>query len=302
MEFNKDYIRTQSGTLISALTGRRYSDGQEAQLIKDNERITTAANLRAQAAGEPNPTPRQIRTGEFGDSRSVTMRVADAIAAKNPRSATNPYSAALQLNLAKQANANFQSPELVADAERLKAKEAEYETRRQKLATIPHTEPAPVDDLRTAADALRSAPKQVGEGDWRKAAADAIDRKADERDAEQRAADTEQARLNNDFVKKTFLCANAQLRELEGRGDVEQAWINEARQHVADLMENKLDPAEFWAVHQPQHVERMTAVMGKHKADISRKQAELDAYEEQAREGTVAPPAEPPAPAPEAAP
>ena len=296
MEFNKDYIRTQSGNLISALTGRRYSAGEESRLIADNERITSAANLRAQAAGESNPTPRQIRTGEFGDSRSVTMRVADDVAAKNPRSEINPYSAALALNKAKQASANFQSPELVADAERLKTKEAEYETRRQKLASIPHTEPTPDDDLRTAADVLRSAPKQVGEGDWRKAAADAIDRKAEQRDAEQRAADAEQARLNDDFVKKTFLCANAQLRELELRGDVEQRWVNEARQAVADLMENRLDPAEFWAVHQPQHVERMTAIMGKHKAEISRRQSELDAYEEQAKEGMIAPPAEPPAP------
>jgi hypothetical protein len=223
------------------------------------------------------------------------MRIADDVAEKNPRAAVNPYTAALQLNLAKQANANFQSPELAHDAERLKVKEAEYESRRDKLATIPHTEPAPVDVHRTAAEELRNTPKQVGEGDWRKTAADLLDRKADANDAAQRVADAEQARLNDEFVKKTFLCANAQLRELERRGDVSQPDVNAARRIVSDLMENRLSPEEFWAVHQPAHVERMTAIMGSHKADISRRQAEVDEYEAQAKEGMIAPPAEPPA-------
>ena len=230
------------------------------------------------------------------------MRLADAVSAAHPRSTVNPYSAALVLNRAKQANANFQSPELVADEERLKVREAEYESRREKLATIPHTEPIPVDPLRAAADVARSGAWQHGTESWRKKAAEALDRKADANDAAQLVADAEQVRLNDEFVKKTFMCANAQVRELEGRGDVEQRWVNEARAAVADLLENRLSPEEFWAANRPQHVERMTAIMGAHKADISRKQAELDAYEEQAKEGLIAPPAEPPANPPELTP
>ena len=296
MEFNKSYVRTQSGTLISALTGRRYGAGEEARLLADNERLTQAANLRAQAAGEPNPSPRQIRSGDFGDSRSTIMRVADSVAASNPRSSINPYTSAIQLNLAKQAHANFTDKGLEADAERLRVKAAEYDKRRETLATIP--EPAtPVNDpLRTAADVLRESPKQVGEGDWRKRAADAIDARADANDAAQLVADAEQARQNDEFVKKTFLCANAQLRELELRGDVGQPWVNEARQAVADLLANKLSPEEFWAVHRPQHMERMTEIMGQHKAEISRRQAEVDAFEQATKEGMVAPPVDPRAP------
>jgi hypothetical protein len=295
MEFNKSFIRTNSGALISALTGRRYSEGQEAQLLKDNQKHTEAANLRARAAGEPNPTPRQIRTGEFGDSRSVTTRIADDLAAKNPRATVNPYTSALAVNRAKQENANFQDKRLEVEAEQLRAKEADFNSRRQTLASLPHTEPAPVDDLRTAADALRSAPKQVGEGNWRQAAADAIERKADTRDAEQRAAEIEQARQNDPLFQRSVLCATAQLRQLELRGDVSQPDVNAARKLLADVQSGACNPAEFWAIHQPAHVEKMTAIMGAHKAEIERRQTEVDAYAERAREGMITPPAEPPA-------
>ncbi len=295
MEFNKDFIRTQSGTLISVLTSRRYAAGEESRLIADNQKITEAANLRAKAAGEPPPTARQIKSGEFGDTRSTAMRIADEVAAKSPRSEVNPYLTSLQLNLAKQKVCCHTDRELEADAERLRTKAAEYEKRRDTLASLPTTEAAPVDPLRSAAEDLRNAPTQIGEGKWRKRAADAIDARADANDAAQLVADAEQARLNDDFVKKTFLCANAQLRELEGRGDVSQVWVNEARQVVADLLENKLSPEQFWALHRPQHLDRMTSVMGKHKAEISRRQAEVDAYEEAAKDGTVTPPADPPA-------
>lgn len=297
MEFNKSFIRTNSGALISALTGRRYSGGEEERLLKDNLRHTEAANLRAQAAGERPPTPNQIRTGEFGDNRSVGMRIADDVAIKNPRSEINPYSAALALNSAKQVNANFQDRGLEADAERLRVKEAEYESRREKLATIPYTEPAPVDDLRTAADALRNAPKQVGEGNWRKAAADAIDRKAEQRDAEQRAAEIEQARVNDPFYKNTILNATAQLRFLELRGDVEQAWVIEARQTLESVKSGACPPEVYWRIHEPISVERMGKVNDRHKAELEKRQAELDAYAEAAAEGkVVAPPVEPPTP------
>jgi hypothetical protein len=295
MEFSTDYIRTNSGALISALTGRRYSEGQEATLLNDNRRHTEAANLRAKAAGEPNPTPRQIRTGEFGDSRSVTTRIADDLAAKNARAAVNPYTYALALNRSKQENANFQNPALVLEAEQLRAKEADFNSRREKLATTPHTEPVPVDDLRTAADALRSATKQVGEGNWRQAAADAIERKADTRDAEQRAAEIEQARQNDPLFQRSVLCATAQLRQLELRGDVSQPDVNAARKLLTDVQSGACSPAEFWAVHQPAHVEKMTGIMGAHKAEIERRQSEVDAYAEQAKEGMIAPPAAPPA-------
>lgn len=292
MEFNTSYIRTNSGVLISALTGRRYSEGQEAQLFKDNERHTAAANLRAQAVGERNPTPNQIRSGEFGDNRSVTMRVADDVAAKNPRSEINPYSAAIQLNLAKQANANFTDRGLEADAGRLKVKEAEYESRREKLASIPQTEAAAVDDVHRAfAEELRNAPKQPGEGNWRKLAADALDRKADQRDAEQRAADAEQVRQNDPFFKNTILNATAQLRFLELRGDVEQAWVNEARQTLADVQSGACPPEVYWQIHEPISVERMGQVNDRHRAERDRRQAEVDAYEQAAKEGKeIAPP------------
>jgi hypothetical protein len=200
------------------------------------------------------------------------------------------------VNQSKQANANFQDKRLEIEAEQLRTKEADFNSRRQTLASLPNMEPAPVDDLRTAADALRSAPKQVGEGNWRQAAADAIERKADTRDAEQRAAEIEQARQNDPLFQRSVLCATAQLRQLELRGDVSQPDVNAARKLLTDVQSGACSPVEFWAVHQPAHVEKMTAIMGAHKAEIERRQTEVDAYAEQAKEGLIAPPAEPPAP------
>jgi hypothetical protein len=299
MEFNKAFIRTQSGILISALTGRRYNAGEEARLLKDNEDATRAANLRARAAGEPDPTPRQIRTGEFGDSRSTAMRIADEVAARNPRSEVNPYLTSLQVNLALQKQGNYTSKELEADAERLKAKAEEYEKRREKLASLPVDEPPPTPDpLRGAAAELRSAPTQPGEGKWRKLAADALDRRADENDETQQAAEAERARIEDPTFKRTILCATAQLHELELRGDVEQQWVNEARQTLSDIKSGAMSPAQFWSVEQPQHVERMTTLLGRHKAEISRRQAELDALEQAAEEGKAIEPPPAPSPAP----
>src|SRR5258708_114960 len=82
------------------------------KIIVEKEKSTAAANLRAEAAGEPSTTARQIQNGEYGDTRSAAMRVADDVAAKNPRSNINPYTGALAHNRAKQHAANFQSPQL----------------------------------------------------------------------------------------------------------------------------------------------------------------------------------------------
>ena len=62
MEYNKDYIRTQGGTLISALTGRRYNGWEEAQLFKDNQKHTEAANLSGHRL-PANPLHPRSRSG-----------------------------------------------------------------------------------------------------------------------------------------------------------------------------------------------------------------------------------------------